>query len=471
MNKYDVVIGIEIHIELNTKTKMFSSAPNVFGDTPNTNVSVVDIAYPGTLPSPNKQAIIKAIKLGKALNMEIDNLLRFDRKHYFYPDLPKGYQITQEKYPIGKNGIIPIFNGESTIEIERIQLEEDTAKSTHTDAGTLLDYNRAGVPLIEIITGPVMTGAEDATEYVREMRRLVSFIGISDAKMEEGSFRADVNISLKPKDTDVLGTKVEIKNINTIKNINSAILNEIKEQTELLDTNKPVLQATKRFDENTQTNITMRVKTDAVVYRFLPEPNINPITLSNEFIASVDAEELPWEKLAKYNNDGIDPKNSQRLVDNKDYYEFFDLVKINNRKKLSNVFFSEIVSLANSENKTISELNIEPIELALAIQKVEDGEISGKHLKTIVPLLMDKQSTVEEIVSKNNMKMISDETEINALIDIAIKDNMDFIKSNIDRQDKVIKYIIGNIMKTSRGQASPQALNKLVKPKIEELDV
>jgi len=295
MNNLETVIGIEIHIELNTKTKMFSPAKNDFNAAPNTLVHPIDLGYPGTMPRLNKGAVIKAVQFAKALNMKIDKLIRFDRKHYFYADLPKGYQITQNDFPFGSGGFVPVIvNGEQkNIELERFHLEEDTARSHHGDSETLLNYNRAGVPLIEIVTEPVIRDAAEAVAYVDAIRELAQTLDISDAKMEEGSLRADINLSLRPRGQKEFGTKVEIKNINTLTNIQKAIENEIKTQTKDILSGKVIKQATKRFDEATKTNIVMRVKTEAADYRFFPEPDINPIRISDEFVNSININELP----------------------------------------------------------------------------------------------------------------------------------------------------------------------------------
>ncbi|WKX02526.1 Asp-tRNA(Asn)/Glu-tRNA(Gln) amidotransferase subunit GatB [Candidatus Mycoplasma mahonii] len=470
MNNLEVIIGIEIHIELNTQTKMFSSAPNVFGQKENTLVDKIDLGYPGTLPAVNKEAVIKGIKLGKALNMKIDKLLRFDRKHYFYADLPKGYQITQNDYPIGSNGFIPIkINSISkNIQIERIQLEEDTAKSFHTEEGTLLNYNRAGVPLIEIVTDPVIRSAEEATEYVKSIKNLALALNISEAKMEEGSMRADINISLRPYGSNVLGTKVEIKNINSLSNIKSAIQNEIVEQTQQILLGQKISQSTKRFDEETRTNKIMRIKKEALDYRFIPEPNINPISLTNNFIDSIHINELPWEREKRYISYGIDHSYIEKLLSDYDHANYFDLIKSDDKVNLAKVFFSEIVSLANLKNMKVSALDIDPTQIELAIKLVKDGSISGKHLKTIIPLLSESSKNVVDIINDENMKQISEESQINILIDEVINSNISFINNNIDRKERVIKYIVGNVMKISKGQANPVVTSNLVEKKIKK---
>ena len=283
---FEAVIGIEIHVEMKTRTKMFSASPNRFGATPNTLVTPVDMAFPGTLPVVNKQAVINAIRVSNALNMEIDHELWFDRKNYFYSDLPKGYQITQDKRPIGKEGYVEIetTNGIKKIGIERLHMEEDTCKQLHMADYTLIDYNRAGTPLVEIVSKPEMRNGEEAMKYVEQIRSIVIYSGVSDGKMEEGSLRCDVNISLRPIGDEKFGTKVEIKNLNSLANVQRAIDFEMKRQSEILLSGGVVEQETRRFDETKKETVLMRKKTDAVDYKYFTEANITPIKLSDEFV-------------------------------------------------------------------------------------------------------------------------------------------------------------------------------------------
>ncbi|NQZ66258.1 MAG: Asp-tRNA(Asn)/Glu-tRNA(Gln) amidotransferase subunit GatB [Mycoplasmatales bacterium] len=466
MNNFEVIIGVEIHIELNTKTKMFSSAPNLFNSKPNTNVSPVDIAYPGTLPVVNKEAVIKAIKLAKALNMNIEETLFFDRKNYFYADLPKGYQITQQDKPIGSEGNIKLSNGD--VKIERIHLEEDTAKSIHKGDLTLLDYNRAGVPLVEIVTYPVIKNARQAAEYVNSIRELSSSLGISDAKMEEGSLRADINISLRPYGQKNYGTKVEIKNLNSIANIEESIDLEIKKQTKMILNGEIIEQTTKRFDEEKRDTIIMRTKTESIDYKFFPEPNIPPIFIGKEFIDSVKINELPWEKRIRYQNEGISSDYIEKLLSNVQYSDFFDQVKYSNREKFSKFFFAEIVSLANKMSMSINSLNLNKADIEILLKKMDDGEISGKHAKNIIPDLINQKSTVQEIIERKKMKQISDKNILNDMLDSIINKNVEFIKKNFERPERVRKFILGQLMKESKGQANPVIASEIVNSKLGE---
>ena len=460
MSNFEVVIGIEIHIELNTKTKMFSSAPNTFGDEENTNVSATDIAYPGTMPVVNKQAIVKAIKLAKALNMKIDDLVRFDRKNYFYPDLPKGFQITQQNFPIGSSGKLSV-NGRN-LTIERIHLEEDTAKAFHKGESTLLNYNRAGVPLIEIVSDPVIKSAEEAANYIETIRDIAIALDISDAKMEEGSMRADINISIKKPSDKVLGTKVEIKNLNSISNVRKAIFHEIEVQTKEVTEGREIIQSTKRFDESIQKTVVMRVKKDALDYRYIPEPNIPPIKLSKKFIDDIKIEELPGAIKERYIKLSVEEKYAQLLSVDPALNKYFDLIEFTDKSKVAKLIFSDVMALANTNKIKVEQLNIEPSQITELLNKIKSGEISGKQSKIIIPLLVDGKNTVSKIIKEKGMKQISDEKILTEMVLTIIKDNKDFIKQNETRPERVIKYILGQVMKVSKGQANPALVSKIV---------
>ena len=326
---FEAVIGIEIHVEMKTKSKMFSSAPVLFGAEPNTLVQPLDIAFPGTMPVVNKQAVINAIRVSNALHMTIDDELWFDRKNYFYSDLPKGFQITQDKRPIGKNGYVTIkVDGkEKQIEIERLHMEEDTCKQLHLSNYSLLDYNRAGTPLVEIVSRPNIRSGEEAMKYVEQIRSIVQYTNVSDGKMEEGSLRCDVNISLRPIGQDKFGTKVEIKNLNSLSNVEKAIEFEIIRQQQLLLAGIPVEQETRRFDEIRKETVLMRKKTDAVDYKYFTEPNITPIKLSKEFIENAinTCPELASSKKNRYMNDlGLSEYDADTILMDKDMSNYFD---------------------------------------------------------------------------------------------------------------------------------------------------
>ena len=357
---YDTVVGIEIHLELNTKTKMFSGAPYKFKKEANTCTNEVDIALPGTLPSLNKEAVKKAIALCIALNLNIDKLIKFDRKNYYYSDLPKGFQITQQFHPIGSNGYIDIYlDGEyKKIRINRCHMEEDTAKQFHLNDVTLIDYNRSSVPLLEIVSEPDMSSGKEAALYVEKLRQTFEYLGISDAKMEEGEMRCDVNISLKPQGSDKFGTKVEIKNLNSISNVKDAIDFETKRQAKVLDEGGTIVQETRRFDEKTMKTVSMRKKEGAVDYKYFPEPNIFPIRIPDSMIEEVKASmpELPDSKSKRYLGEyKLSEYDTKTILANKNLSIYFDeaMKTASNPKNLCNLLTSELMGLLVKGNKTI----------------------------------------------------------------------------------------------------------------------
>ncbi len=471
MNNLEVIIGIEIHLELNTQSKAFSSSKVDFIAEPNTNVNSIDLGFPGSLPTLNKGVVEHAIKLSKALNMKIDNELHFDRKHYFYPDLPKGYQITQQRRPIGSNGSLKInVDGkEKEISIERIHIEEDTAKQNHNETNTTLNYNRAGVPLLEIVTDPVLKTGKEVSAYIDAIRQIARALNISDAKMEEGSLRADVNISLRPFGQKEFGTKVEIKNMNSMSNAEKAIEFEIALQTKKILSGIKIEMDTKRFDANTNSTVTMRTKTSVTDYKYFPEPNIPIIKLTDEFIDCIKIPELPAETKARLLKQNIDEKTVETLLLDLDVLNYFESIPYEDKNKLSKVFLAEIISLLNASSKNIKDLDIEPKEISEALKLVDEGIISGKHLKQIIPLLSSENKTTQEIVEEKGMKQISDDAILLPIIDKIITNNKNIIGEYANRPERVVKHILGTLMKETQGQANPIVSNKLVIEKLEGL--
>ena len=393
---FETIIGIEIHCELNTKTKMFSSAPNSFGKEPNTQVSKVDMAFPGILPTVNKKAVEYAIMACSALNLSIDNELWFDRKNYFYSDLPKGYQITQDKRPIGRDGFIEVdtVNGIKRIGIERIHMEEDTAKQSHYGDYTLIDYNRCGVPLIEIVSKPDMRSGEEAAKYVEKLRSILSYLGVSDCKMEEGSMRCDINISLRPIGSEKFGVKTEIKNLNSINNIQRAVEFEIARQEKLLLKGLEVEQETRRFDEASKQTVLMRKKTDAVDYKYYTEANIMPIKLSDTFINNAInlVPELPDARFNRFVTKlNLSEYDAKQLINQKavaDYYEEV-LKEYNDPKITANWILGDVYSYLNKNNLTIKDFKLSTSNLAKLLTLLKEGKISSKQGKEIFNIIIE----------------------------------------------------------------------------------
>ncbi|VEU70291.1 Asp-tRNA(Asn)/Glu-tRNA(Gln) amidotransferase subunit GatB [Mycoplasmopsis glycophila] len=464
MNNFETIIGIEIHLELKTKTKMFSPAEINFNAAPNTCANQIDLAYPGTLPLINKQAVKFAIALAKAFHMEIDRELHFDRKNYFYPDLPKGFQITQFYRPIGKEGYVEIKTSEGLkkIAIERIHLEEDTARQHHDEDGTKLDYNRAGIPLIEIVTHPVIRSAEEAAAYVDMIKKIALSLEISEAKLEQGSLRADINISLRPKGYPKFGTKVEIKNMNSLSNIKKAIEFEIVEQRKKIMLGQEILQQTKRFDDKTNSNIVMRTKTGTVDYKYFPEPNIPFIKLSNQFVDDVILQELPLEKEARYLESNIPNIYVASLIDDFELAKYFDSINYEDKNKLAKVFFAEIVSLANAQGVPAYQVNIKPEHIKIALELLDDEIISGKSLKKLIPLLQNFEGNVDDLLDQHNLKQITDPNLITKLANEIMEKNEALLSEYPTRPERVIKFILGDIMKQTGGQVNPKVSNEIV---------
>ena len=388
--EYDVVVGLEIHLELTTDTKMFSGAPYKFKSEANTMTNEIDLGHPGTLPCVNKEAVKKAIMTCFALNLNIDRLIKFDRKNYYYSDLPKGYQITQQFHPIGSNGYIEIYvNGAyKKIRINRAHMEEDTAKQFHLYDETLIDFNRAGVPLLEIVSEPDMSSGEEAKLYVEKLRQTLDYLGVSDVKMEEGSLRCDVNISIKPKGSKEFGTKVEIKNLNSIANIKDAIDFEAKRQSELLDKGETIIQETRRFDEKTMSTVSMRLKESSVDYKYFPEPNIFPILIDENWIKDIEASmpELPDAKSKRYINEyKLNEYDANLLLSDKLISSFFDeaMKSCKNPKNLCNLLTSELQGLLQKDEKKINEVNITPANFAKLSNLISDNVISSKQAKSV----------------------------------------------------------------------------------------
>lgn len=471
MSKYKTTIGIEIHCELKTGTKMFSGAPVKFGETANTCTSVVDLAMPGTLPSVNKEAVRLAIKACTGLHCDIDPLVKFDRKNYYYSDLPKGFQITQQFHPIGRDGYveIEIEEGSKQIRIERIHMEEDTAKQFHRETGTYIDFNRAGVPLVEIVSRPDMHSAEEAAAYVDTLRQILLYLNVSDVKMEEGSMRCDVNISLSADDS--LGTKTEIKNLNSIANVQKAVAAEIERQSRILDEGGRVEQATRRYDESQKTTVLMRKKEGAVDYKYFPEPNIFPIQLDPVWIRDIQdsMEELPAARRARFMKDyGLGEYNAQVLVADPamaDYYE--EAAKTaKDAKKTANWVIGDLSAALNRDNRTFANAGVAPEHLAQLVNLVADGTISGKQAKTVFEDMLSSGKEPAKIVEEKGMKQVTDEGAILALVTEVLDANPKSIEDYKAGKDRAIGFLVGQVMKKSRGTANPKRTNELIREEL-----
>ena len=471
MSNYFVTIGIEIHCELKTKTKMFSSAPTSFGEVANTCVNEIDLGHPGTLPCVNKHAIELAIKACTGMHCAIDPLVRFDRKNYYYSDLPKGYQITQQFFPIGKDGYVEIdVDGEKKkIGIERIYMEEDTAKQFHKETGTYIDFNRAGTPLIEIVSRPDMHSAKEAAAYVETLRKNLFYLNVSDVKMEEGSMRCDVNISLSA-DENTLGTKVEIKNLNSIANVQKAVQAEIERQSALLDSGEEVEQATRRFDEAQKTTILMRKKEGNVDYKYFPEPNIFPIQLDAAWIQNIQdhLEELPDARIERFMRDyGLNDYDAGVLVADRAMTDYFEAVakQTKETKKAANWIIGDMSAWLNKNAKNFETIEVEPQALATLIDLISKGEISGKQGKVVFEEVMLGKDP-KQVVEEKGMKQVSDDGAILALVNSVLDANPQSIEDYKNGKDRAIGFLVGQVMKASKGQANPKRTNELIREEL-----
>lgn len=471
---FEAVIGLEIHVEMKTKSKMFSSAPIDFKAEPNTLIAPLDMAFPGTMPIVNKEAVRNAIRVANALHMEIDHELWFDRKNYFYSDLPKGYQITQQDRPIGKEGYLEIeVDGiKKRCDIERIHMEEDTCMQHHFSSYSLLDYNRAGIPLIEIVSKPVLRSGVEARKYVEKIREIVTFANVSDGKMEEGSLRCDVNISIRPYGVDTFGTKVEIKNLNSLAHIEKAIDFETKRQSELLLLGKKVQQETRRFDEAKKETVLMRVKTEAADYKYFTEPNIPPIKISDEFInnAIETCPELYDQKFERFmKNYALNVTDAQILLSNVDYANYYDKCALftTNYQNLANFFISSILGYLNKNVVDIKDFNVEPKFVAELVDLLKCKEINSTQGADIFNKMVKENKSPLKIKEETGATLISDEVKIRELVLEVIKLNPTLPSDFKAGKTRAQGFVMGQIMRKTGGKINPAIANKII---VEELN-
>ena len=472
--EFEPVIGLEIHVELKTKSKMFSSAPVAYGKEPNTLCAPLDMAFPGTLPTVNKEGVIYAIRVSNALHMKIDNELHFDRKNYFYSDLPKGFQITQDRRPIGSEGYLEIeVDGKTKrIGIERLHIEEDTCKQLHFPAFTLLNYNRAGTPLIEIVSKPELRSGEEAMKYVEKIRSIVVFSGVSDGKMEEGSLRVDTNVSIRPKGSNTFGTKVEVKNINSINYVQKAIDFEVNRQAKLLEEGKEIVQETRRYDDKKNETISMRLKTDSVDYKYFPEANITPIKLSDEFIkdAIASCPELAESKKDRYINEhGLNDYDASLLVSEKAVSDYYDEATKYSKayKLLANWINVDVAAYLNKNIISINDFPMSPERLAGLVKMVEASEVNSNQAREIFAKMLE-----ENVEAKKAKEMLGISSQISDLdfikdaVNTVLEENPQAIIDYKEGKGRALGFLVGQIMKKTQGKINPKITSDLL---LEEL--
>jgi aspartyl-tRNA(Asn)/glutamyl-tRNA(Gln) amidotransferase subunit B len=475
--RWQPVIGLEIHAQLSTSSKLFSGAPTAYGAEPNTQASAVDVALPGTLPVPNRAALDKAIRFGLAVNAKIAQQSIFARKNYFYPDLPKGYQISQYELPIVSDGRIAVRLDDGRtldVEIQRAHLEEDAGKSLHDafHAATGIDLNRAGVPLLEIVSAPVLYSAHEAVAYMRTVHTLVRWLGICDGNMQEGSFRCDANVSVRPVGESKLGTRAEIKNVNSFRFVEKAIEYEIERQIRALENGEKIVQQTRLYDAAHHRTLPMRSKEDADDYRYFPDPDLPPLAVSAAEIAAIAADmpELPAARRARYIDELHLPEAdaTQLCVDRatSDYFEVLLAALPGEAKLCSNWVLGELAAALNEAALPIEDSCVPAPALAQLLAHVRDGTISGKIAKSVFVAMWNGEGDADAIIVERGLRQISDSGALAAAIDAVLAEFPAQLSAYRSGQDKLLQFFVGQVMKHTRGQANPQQLNALLQEKL-----
>lgn len=477
-SEFELVSGLEIHVQLNTKSKIFSADSASFGAKPNEHISAVSLALPGALPKLNKEVVAKAVRMGLALNCTINQVNYFDRKNYFYADLPKGYQITQDNKPICQNGFINVIlaNGEEKrIGINRIHLEEDAGKSMHDqdDKYSYVDLNRAGVPLIEIVTEPDIRSAEEASALLTEMRKLVRHLDVSDGNMEEGSLRCDANISIREAGTTEFGTRCEVKNLNSIRNVRRAMDFEFNRQKEVISSGGSIVQSTLTFDADQGTTAPMRTKEMANDYRYFPDPDLPPIHISDEWLAQLkfDMPALPAEISRKLIEEfGINASEATMLSEDHELLAFFNtgLTIINNQKSLVNWLTGSIRALLNEREISIAEFELSPLQLAEVINLVDDKKITQQiALQQLIPeLLKSPSAAVLQLAASLNLLIEENGDELSGFVDEVLGKYGSQVQAYKNGKKGVLGLFVGEVMKLAKGKANPQKINELLQEKL-----
>ena len=472
---WNLVIGIEIHAQVNSKSKLFSSSPTDFGSKPNSQVSLIDAAMPGMLPVINKFCIEQAVKSGIGLNAKINKKSIFDRKNYFYQDLPQGYQISQYKDPIVGEGFVEIEteNGQKKIGVERLHLEQDAGKSLHDQDPnfTFVDLNRSGIALMEIVSKPDMSSPEEAVEYVRKVRSILRYLGTCDGNMEQGSLRADVNVSVN-KPGNELGTRCEIKNLNSFKFIHAAIVYEAKRQIKLIEQGESVNQETRLFNTQSGETRSMRSKEDAHDYRYFPDPDLLPLTLDDDWIKGLQdtIPELPDQIKERFINEySLSSYDANIIVSDKATSEYFeDVVKNRNPKLVTTWVTGELFSILNKKNLIIEDSPITSKQLGELVDNIENGKISNRQAKEVLEEMCESGKGALEIIDEKGLSQISDENEIESLVDNVLNSNPENVKKYKNGKDKIFGFFVGEAMKLSKGKANPKIVNDLIKKKLSQ---
>ena len=469
--EYEPVIGLEVHIQLNTKTKLFCNCSTEFGAEPNSNTCPVCMGYPGVLPRLNKEALEKAILVGLALNCKVASYTKFDRKSYFYPDLPKGYQISQYDMPLNYEGYLEFEMPDGTIKkvrIIRAHLEEDAGKLIHSGNVSYVDLNRAGVPLVEIVSYPDMFSVDEAYYYLQTLRNTMKYIGVSDVNMEEGSLRVDANVSVRRKGDTKLGTKVEIKNMNSFNFLKKALEYEIKRQISLLEKGEKIVQETRLFDFESGKTFTMRTKEEAEDYRYFPDPDLPPVVLTDDYVESLKRKlpELPYQKykrfIEQYNLPRYDASILTESRELADYFEEAVKHYKGDPKKVSNWIMSEILRYLNETNKEITDFTVKPYQIAELLRLMDENKINIKIAKTIFPEMIQTGKDASKIVEERGLIQVSDEGQIEEICKLVLQENPAEVEKYKSGKTNVIGFLVGQVMKKSQGKADPKLVNQIL---------
>jgi len=473
-NQYEVVIGLEVHAQVTSQSKLFSTSATKFGAEPNTQVSLVDAAFPGMLPVINEYCVKQAIKTGIGLKAKINKRSVFDRKNYFYADLPQGYQISQFKDPIVGEGkvILDMPDGQKEVGIERLHLEQDAGKSIHDldPKNTFVDLNRSGVALMEIVSKPDLRSPDEVNAYIKKLRSIMRYLGTCDGNMQEGSLRADVNVSVRKKGSKEFGTRCEIKNVNSIKFMQMAIEYEANRQVDLIEDGQTIDQETRLFDTKKNETRSMRSKEDAHDYRYFPDPDLLPLEVSDDFIENLKSEipELPDEKKKRFiEKFKLSPYEANILVSDIETSNYFEnVIKKSDVKLATNWIIGELFAALNEKNLEITESPISAGNLSKLINLIKDGTISGKIAKTVFEQMMEGDKDPQKIVEEKGLKQESDPKALEALIDKVIDDNRDKATEYKSGKVKLFGFFVGQVMKVSGGKANPQLVNEILKKKL-----
>ena len=469
--EYEPVIGLEVHVQLNTKTKLFCNCSTEFGAEPNSNTCPVCMGYPGVLPRLNKEALEKAILVGLALNCKVARYTKFDRKSYFYPDLPKGYQISQYDMPLNYEGYLEFEMPDGTIKkvrIIRAHFEEDAGKLIHSGNVSYVDLNRAGVPLVEIVSYPEMFSVDEAYYYLQTLRNTMKYIGVSDVNMEEGSLRVDANVSVRRKGDTKLGTKVEIKNMNSFNFLKKALEYEIKRQISLLEKGEKIVQETRLFDVESGKTFTMRTKEEAEDYRYFPDPDLPPVVLTDEYIESLKRKlpELPYQKykrfIEQYNLPRYDASILTESRELADYFEEAVKHYKGDPKKVSNWIMSEVLRYLNETNKEITDFTVKPYQIAELLRLMDENKINIKIAKTIFPEMIQTGKDASKIVEEKGLIQVSDEGQIEEICKLVLQENPAEVEKYKSGKTNVIGFLVGQVMKKSQGKADPKLVNQIL---------